>query len=45
MSLCESNCEYNGYDYNTNKVTCECFIKINFPFISELSINKDKLIN
>ena len=23
---------------------CECFIKINFPLISEIEINKDKLL-
>ena len=44
MSLCENNCEYNGYNYNTKKVECECFIKINFPLISEISIDKDQFI-
>ena len=44
MSLCENNCKYTNYDYNTKKVICECFIKINFPLISEIAINKDKLL-
>ena len=44
MSLCENNCKYTKYDYNTKKVICECFIKINFPLISEIEINKDKLL-
>ena len=44
MSLCENNCEYNGYNYKTKKAICECYVKINFPLISEVSINKDKLI-
>ena len=44
MSLCESNCKYTNYDYNTKKVTCECFIKIKFPLMSEIEINKDKLL-
>ena len=44
MSLCENNCEYQDYDFETKKVTCECFIKIDFLLISEISINKNKLI-
>ena len=44
MSLCEYNCKYINYDYNIKKVLCECFIKINFPLISEIEINKDKLL-
>ena len=44
MSLCENNCKYTKYDLNTKKVICECFIKINFPLISEIEINKDKLL-
>ena len=45
LSLCEKDCEYQGYDFNTKNVLCECFIKIKFPLISEISINKDKLFN
>jgi len=44
LSLCEANCKYSKYDYNTKKVECECFIKIKFPLISEIEINKDKLL-
>ena len=45
LSLCENNCNYKGYDNNTKKVLCECFIKIKFPLISEIVINKDRLLN
>ena len=45
MSLCENNCEYTKYDYNNKKVSCECFVKIKCPLISEIEINKDKLLN
>ena len=45
MSLCENNCKYNKYDYNTKKVTCECFIKVKFPLLSEIEINKDKFLS
>ena len=45
MSLCESNCEYIGYDINDKKALCECGVKIELPLISEIVINKDKLLN
>ena len=45
MSLCENNCKYSNYDYKTKKVLCECFAKIKISFISEIEINKDKLLN
>ena len=45
QSLCEVNCQYNGYNNDTKKALCECQIKINLPLISEIVINKDKLIN
>ena len=45
MSLCENNCKYTNYDYKAKKVLCECFVKMKIPLISELEINKDKLLN
>ena len=45
LSLCEKDCEYHDYNFKTKKVSCECYIKINFPLISEISINKEKLMN
>ena len=44
LSLCEEDCTYNNYDIETKKVTCECYIKVSFPIISEIKINKDKLM-
>ena len=43
MSLCEKNCKYNGYV--SKKALCECEVKIELPFFSDLVINKDKLLN
>ena len=43
LSLCEKDCEYNNYDYNIKKVSCQCFTKIKIPLLSEIAINKDKL--
>ena len=45
LSLCESNCKYNKYDFNTKKVSCECNVKLELPLISEIEINKDKLLS
>ena len=45
MSLCETNCEYNGYDNDTKSAECNCEIKIKLPLISEIVINKDKILN
>ena len=43
MSLCEENCELNSYNNKTEKVTCECFVKIKFPIISEITIDSKKI--
>ena len=45
MSLCESNCTFKGYNNKTKKAECECSIKISFPLISEIQLDKDKLLN
>ena len=44
MSLCETNCELSGYNYETKNAECDCEIKIKLPLISEIVINKDKLL-
>ena len=44
LSLCEPNCRYMGYNKDIKKVLCECFIKIKFPLITEININKNKLL-
>ena len=43
MSLCEEDCDYSNYNSSTKKVSCQCFIKIELPIISEIKISKDKL--
>ena len=42
-SLCEEDCNFNGYDQATGKVDCACGIKVNQPLVSEIKIDKDKL--
>ena len=39
MSLCESKCEYRGYDTDIKKAKCECEIKLKIPLMSEISLN------
>ena len=45
LSLCEVDCEYERYNDELNKSECNCEIKIELPFISEIVINKQKLFN
>jgi len=45
MSLCESNCELTGYHFDKKEAICECNIKIKLPLISEIVLNKNKLIS
>ena len=45
MSVCEKDCTFKDYNYDTKKVSCECFIKIKFPLISEIEVNKNKFID
>ena len=45
MSLCESNCELTGYNFNKKEAICECNIKIKLPLISEIVVNKNKFLN
>ena len=44
MSLCEKNCEYNGYDIYTKKALCQCKTKKNMNLLSKISFDKDKLL-
>ena len=43
MTLCEEDCTFVRYDFINNKSICSCEIKINLPFISEITIDKNKL--
>ena len=45
MSVCEKDCTFKDYNFDTKKVSCECFIKIKVPLLSEIEVNKNKFIN
>ena len=42
-SLCEEDCTYVGYDLINKQVDCSCVVKIDFPFISDIKVDKNKL--
>ena len=45
LSICESNCEYSGYDTRKKKVICDCSAKTSFSLIPGYRFNKTKLID
>ena len=45
LTICETNCDYKGFDSEFGKALCECNIKIKIPLMSEIVINKDLLIS
>ena len=42
-SLCEENCIFERYEEETAMVHCSCLIKFNFPLVTEITIDKEKL--
>ena len=42
-TLCEENCEFTKYNYDTGKAICSCDIKISIPLISDIYIDKNRL--
>ena len=45
MSICETNCEYEGYEIDSKKAKCKCEVKIKIPLMSEIAINKNLLMD
>ena len=45
MSLCEKNCNFNGYNSTNKRVDCECYIKESLVPFYNVTINSDSLIN
>ena len=45
MSICEEDCEFTEYDNINHKAICSCTIKLKFPLISEIRIDKKKLFD
>ena len=45
LSLCESNCEYKGYNSTNKRIECECNIKTDIISFMNIEIDKDKLLD
>ena len=45
LSLCENNCIFNGYYFDTKKALCECETKIKINLISDLVAEENILSN
>ena len=45
MSICEEDCEFTYYDNINKKAICSCFTKIKMPLISEIKVDKQKLLS
>ena len=45
LSLCENNCEYNGYNIDNKQSSCECEIKNRMDYISDIIDEPNKLSN
>ena len=45
LSLCESNCEYKGYNTTNKRIECECNIKTDIISFMNIEIDKDKLLD
>ena len=45
LSLCENNCDYNGYNIDNKQSSCECVIKNKMDYISDIIDEPNKLSN
>ena len=45
LSLCENNCKYMGYNTENKQSICDCGIKNEMEYISEIVNNQNKLSN
>ena len=44
-SICEEDCDFTGYDNITKRAKCSCKIKLELPLISEIKVDKNKLLS
>ena len=45
MSICEFNCDFIAYNYETKKAVCSCNIKTEIPFMNDIKFDKEVLMN
>ena len=44
-TVCQDDCKFKEYDYNTQKAICSCNVKELFSPFNDININKDKLLD
>ena len=44
MSICEINCDFISYNYETQKAVCSCDIKTEIPFMNDIKFDKKLLL-
>ena len=44
MTLCEEDCKLSDYNYTTERVKCNCLVKISLPILNEVKFDKEKLL-
>ena len=44
MSVCEINCDFISYNYETQKAVCSCDIKTEIPFMNDIKFDKKLLL-
>ena len=44
-SVCGEDCEFTEYDIDVKRAKCSCFTKIKLPLVSDIKVDKDKLIS
>ena len=45
MAVCETNCDFIFYNYETQKAVCSCDIKTEIPFMNKIKFGKNALMN
>ena len=45
LGVCEENCDFISYNTETGKAVCSCGIKTEIPFMDNVKIDKDVLLN
>ena len=45
MGICEINCDFIYYNYETHKAICSCGVKTEIPLINSIKFDKESLLN
>ena len=45
LGVCENECEFISYNYETKKAVCSCGIKTEIPLMNDVKIDRETLLN